>query len=144
MKYLKESLCSNRINWGERTASNQIYLVTFTCLTVDTSFIFTKKSNVAKCFFDISNADAAEIAQCCQNLDINFVSSILKLKLSKNVFYKKCGPKLISFNAKKLGRFRLFWHRKLTLNVQISWFLTTLCHLCITDIKKKIATFDFF
>ena len=30
---------------------------------VDTSFIFTKKSNVAKCFFDIFNA---EIAPCCQ------------------------------------------------------------------------------
>ena len=30
--------------------SNQIYLVTFMCLKVDTSFIFTKKSNVAKCW----------------------------------------------------------------------------------------------
>ena len=26
------------------------------CTTVDTSFVFTKKSNVAKCFFDICNA----------------------------------------------------------------------------------------
>ena len=44
--------------------TNQIYLVTFMCLTVDTSFIFTKKkSNVAKCFFDICNA---EMAQCRQ------------------------------------------------------------------------------
>ena len=28
--------------------------------TVDTSFIFTKKSNVAKCFFDIINAEMAQ------------------------------------------------------------------------------------
>ena len=46
---------------------NQIYLVTFMCLTVDTSFIFTKKSNVAKWFVDIFNA---EIAQFCQKLDV--------------------------------------------------------------------------
>ena len=31
--------------------SNQIYLVTFICFTVDTSFIFTRKSNVSKYFF---------------------------------------------------------------------------------------------
>ena len=43
--------------------SNQIYLVTFMCLTVDTSFIFTKKSIVAKWFFDICKA---EMAQCRQ------------------------------------------------------------------------------
>jgi hypothetical protein len=51
----------NLINPQERymTVSNQIYLVTFMCLTVNTSFIFTKKSNVAKCFFDICNAEMA-------------------------------------------------------------------------------------
>ena len=26
---------------------------------------------------------------------------ILKLNLSKNVFYKKCGPKLVFFNGKR-------------------------------------------
>jgi hypothetical protein len=41
----------------------QIYLVTFMCLTVDTSFIFTKKTNVAKCFFDICNAEMAQWRQ---------------------------------------------------------------------------------
>ena len=46
---------------------HQIYLVTFMCLRVDTSFVFTKKSNVAKLFFDIFNV---EIAQCCQKLDV--------------------------------------------------------------------------
>ena len=34
---------------------------------------------------------------------------ILKLKVSKNVFYKKCGPKLIFFNEKyNLERFGHF------------------------------------
>ena len=33
---------------------------------------------------------------------------ILKLKLSNNVFYKKCGPKLIFFNEKKIERFGPF------------------------------------
>jgi hypothetical protein len=46
--------------------------------------------------------------------------TFLILKLSKNVFYNKCGPKLISFNEKKIERFGHFLHRKLTLNVQIS------------------------
>ena len=42
-------------------AGNQIYIVTFMCLTVDASFIFTKrKSNVAKWFFDICNAEMAQ------------------------------------------------------------------------------------
>ena len=42
-------------------AANQIYLVTFMCLTVDTSFIFTKRSNVAKMFFDICNTEMAQV-----------------------------------------------------------------------------------
>ena len=29
---------------------------------------------------------------------------ILKLKLSKNAFYKKCGPEWIFFNEKKIQR----------------------------------------
>ena len=32
-------------------AGNQIYIVTFMCLTVDTSFIFTKKIKCCKMFF---------------------------------------------------------------------------------------------
>ena len=35
---------------GMTSESNQIYLVTFMSLTVDTSFIFTKKLNVANVF----------------------------------------------------------------------------------------------
>ena len=47
------------------TCSNQIHFVAFMCTTFDTSFIFAK--NVAKCFFDICNA---EIAQCGQKLGV--------------------------------------------------------------------------
>ena len=51
---------------------NQIYLVKFMCLTVDTRFIFTKKilQNVS---FYISNT---EIAQCCQQLDTILVTNL--------------------------------------------------------------------
>ena len=44
----------NRKKWNlkfvqlELNTSNHIYLVTYSCLSVDTSFIFTKKSNVEK------------------------------------------------------------------------------------------------
>ena len=47
------------------------------------------------------------------------------LKLSKNVFYKKCGPKLIFFSEKKIQKdSNDFWHRKLTLKVKFWHFLT--------------------
>ena len=85
--------------------SNQIYLVMFMWLTVDTSFISTKKSNIAKCFFDLSNAEIAVLPKIKHHFSNKI---ILKLKLSKNVFYKKCGPKLIFFNEKKIERFKRF------------------------------------
>ena len=41
------------------------------------------------------------------------------LRLSKNISYKKCGPKLIFVNEKKnLKGLNDFWHRKLTLKVR--------------------------
>ena len=49
---------------------------------------------------------------------------------TKKVVYKKCG-----YCSKEIFLER-FWDRKLTMNVQISWFLTPLCHLSVTDIKK--------
>ena len=58
------------------TVRNQIYLVTSMCLTVDTSFILTKKSSVAKCFIDISNA---EWHQKSWNLDIQSQFSMSKI-----------------------------------------------------------------
>ena len=43
--------------------------------TVDTSFILSKKSNVAKWFFDIFNA---EIAQCRQKLDVILETKVVQ------------------------------------------------------------------
>ena len=53
---------------------------------------------------------------------------IYRLKFSKNVNNKKCVPKLIFFNEKKIEKDSdNFWHRKLTLKVRnwpflITWF----------------------
>jgi hypothetical protein len=70
-------------------------------LTVDTSFIFTKKSNIAKCVFYISNAEIAVLPR----IRCHFSNKmILKLKLSQIVFYKKCGPTLIFFNETKIRK----------------------------------------
>ena len=74
------------------------------CLTVDTSFIFTKEIKRCKMFFDISNAEKAVSPKITRHFSNK---TLLKLKLSKNVVYKKCGPKLIYFNE-KIERFRLF------------------------------------
>ena len=60
------------------------------------------------------------------------------LKLSKNVFYKKCGPKLIFFNEKKIQKdSNDFWHRNLTLKVRFSHFLMAHVNICESQIKKK-------
>ena len=97
--------------------SNQIRVMAFMCTTVDTSFTFTKKS------------------KWC---DIILVISYFKIDIiKKKIEIKKCGPKLIFFNERQWKDLDIFWHRQLTLNVQISWLLTPLCHLSVTDIKKK-------
>ena len=57
------------------TESNQIRVV-FMCTTFGTSFIFTKKSNVAKSFFDICNAELAQTLNRLQK------SEFLKLIVS--------------------------------------------------------------
>ena len=44
-------LKAHYIYLDSKLSRNQIYLVTFICLTVDTSFIFTKKSKRFKMFF---------------------------------------------------------------------------------------------
>ena len=43
-------LKAHYIYLDSKLSRNQIYLVMFICLTVDTSFIFTKKSNIAQSF----------------------------------------------------------------------------------------------
>ena len=67
------------------------------------------------------------------------------LKLSKNLFYKKCGPKLIFFDDiffKKNSN--VFWHRKRTLKVRFRHFLTTRVNICESQIKKIFLFYWFF
>jgi hypothetical protein len=66
-----------------------------------------KKSNVAKCFFGISNAEISTVLPKIRRHFSN--KTFLELKLSGNVFYKKRGPKLIFFNEKKIRKFRTFY-----------------------------------
>ena len=56
--------------------SNQIYLVMFMCLTVDTSFMFSKKIKCCKCFFDIGNAEMAQWRQKSWNLEFKVKKSL--------------------------------------------------------------------
>ena len=50
---------------------------------------------------------------------------VQKLKLEKNLFYKKWSPKLIFLNEFFFEKIRLtFWHWKLTLKVRFWHFLT--------------------
>ena len=58
--------------------------------TVDTSFIFTKKSNVAKCFFDIFNA---EIAQCRQQLDVILGTKVVEFRRYQKIIFDATGIK---------------------------------------------------
>ena len=54
----------------------------------------------------------------------NFSNKVVeKLMLSKSVNNKKCAPKLVFFNEKKIEKDSDdFWHRKFTLKVQFSHF----------------------
>ena len=48
--------------------------------------------------------------------------------LSQNVNNKKCAPKLVFINEKKIEKNSDdFWHRKLTLKVKF-WHFLTACH----------------
>ena len=57
--FLATSCCQHGSPLESVTVISQIYFDVET-QTVNTSFIFTKKSNVAKCFFDICNAEMAQ------------------------------------------------------------------------------------
>ena len=57
--------------------------------------------------------------------------------LSKNVNKKKCAPKLIFFNEKKIEKDSdNFWHRKLTLKVKFWHFLTLFDTSPLTQFSK--------
>ena len=60
--------------------SNQIRVVAFNVPQLTQASFLQKKSNVAKCFFDISST---EIAQCCQKLDVILVKFIYSEKATK-------------------------------------------------------------
>ena len=68
------------------TPSNQIYLVTFICLT---SFIFTKKANIAKCFLisvklrwhsDFKNHEIWTFSQFSMSKNVRIFLNIFSLK----------------------------------------------------------------
>ena len=61
--------------------------------------------------------------------------------LSKNVKNKKCAPKLIFFNEKKIEKDSDdFWSRKFTLNVRFWHFLTPPHY---TNLQNSMISFDF-
>ena len=59
-----------------RPVSNQITVVAFQPVQLAQAFIFTKKSNVEKCFFDICNTEMAQSLSSLQK------SEFLKLIVS--------------------------------------------------------------
>ena len=89
--------------------SNQIYLVMLrpTQLT-QTSFL--QKSNVAKCFFDIFNA---EIAQCHQTLDVILGIKVVQFWSYQKMYFTKNVVLNWYFSMKNwlwMSRFHDFWH----------------------------------
>ena len=68
-------------------------------------------------------------APVCQKLGMILGNKVVqKLKLEKNVFYKKWPPKLIFLNFSFFWKNSVdFWHRKLTLKVWFWHFLTNWC-----------------
>ena len=74
-----------RFSWPP-TVGNQIYLVTFMCLTVDTSFTFTKKNQTLQnVFFYLECWDSTVLPKIRGHFNNKI---ILKLKLSKIYFTK--------------------------------------------------------
>ena len=67
------------------------------------------------------------------------------LKLSKNAFYKRCGPKLIFFNEiffKKNSN--ILWHRKMTLQVRFRHFFKAPVNISESQIEKIFFFYWFF
>ena len=66
--------------------SNQIYLVTLRPTQLTQASFLQKKSNVAKCFFDIFNA---EIAQCRQKLDVILGTKVVQFRIYQKMYFTK-------------------------------------------------------
>ena len=69
-----------------RPGSNQIYLVTLRPTQLTQASFLQKKMNVAKCFFDIFNA---EIAQCRQKLDVIFGTKVVQFLSYQKMYFTK-------------------------------------------------------
>ena len=68
------------------TAGNQIYLVTLRPTQLTQASFLQKKSKVAKWFFDIFNA---EIARCCQKLDIILGTKVVQFRSYQKMYFTK-------------------------------------------------------
>ena len=69
------------------TDCNQIYLVMFMCLTVDTRFIFTKNQDIAKCLLDVCNTEMQQRRWKSWNLDIQRQTSMSKSVQTFLIFF---------------------------------------------------------
>ena len=87
--------------------SNQIRVLAFICTSVDTSFISTKKSNLAKQFFDICNA---EMAQSLSSLQKSEFTKLIILIFYVKKLNNKCelDVRVIACNFQVFGIFSFF------------------------------------
>ena len=95
------------------------------------SFILTKKSNIAKCFFDICNADMA------------LVSKIMKFGHSKSISYVKKVRNFLFFSLKDINIGHIQFLNNFIFQNEVQ-FLVTLSYLNIMDIKKTFCNVWFF
>ena len=102
--------------------SNVSYVMEFLAWWVLKSQVFAQKSTVVKWNCSILWID---IVWGLQKLGLILESKVVqKLSLEKNVFNKKCSPKLIFLDEIFFWKNSVdFWHRKLTLKVQFWHFL---------------------
>ena len=101
---------------------NVSYVMEFLAWWVLKSQVFAQKSTVVKWNCSILWID---IVWGLQKLGLILESKVVqKLSLEKNVFNKKCSPKLIFLDEIFFWKNSVdFWHRKLTLKVQFWHFL---------------------
>ena len=102
------------------SGSNQIYLVTFT-------------------YGQLTQASFLQLDVILGTKVVQFWS-YQKMYFTKNVVINWYFSMKFIFQKDS----NVFWHRKLTLNVQISWFSTPMCHLSVTNIKKPFCNVWFF
>ena len=130
------------LNSGREAGGNQIYLVTLRPTQL-TQASFYKKIKCCKMVFWYFQCWDSTVLPKIRRHFRNKSHSILKLP--KNVFYKKCGPKLKFFNELFFRKIRTFFDIENWL--WMSRFHDFWCHCAISALqisKKHFATFDFF